>query len=146
MSLELKSMLIRHEGLKLKPYKDTQGILTVGVGRNIEQVGISFDEAMMLLENDISTVTAYADKTFPWFPALNQARQAVLLDMIFNMGIGKVVGFKRFLAAMQASDWPAAKVEMLNSDWAVEVGERADELADMITTGAFSAALADKSP
>ena len=54
----LKDMLIRHEGLKLKPYLCTAGKLTIGVGRNIQDRGITYQEAMMLLENDIRLIKA----------------------------------------------------------------------------------------
>ena len=73
----LHEMLIRHEGLRLKPYRDTVGKLTVGVGRNLDDVGITREEALMLLNNDIAEVRREVKRAFPWFTRLNLVRQNV---------------------------------------------------------------------
>lgn len=136
MSAQLRAMLVRHEGIRLKPYRDTVGKLTIGVGRNIEDRGISSDEAELMLDNDIVDHTREAQR-LACFVKLDPVRQDVLIDMVFNMGLPRVQGFKKFLVALEQGDWLRAKAEMLDSKWASQVGNRAIELAKMIETGAY---------
>ena len=125
----------RHEGLRLHPYRDSVGKLTIGVGRNLDDVGISRDEAMTLLTNDIDAATNSLEQTFPWTLAIDEVRMAVLINMTFNMGVGRLAGFKNFLAACQQGDWTTARAQMLDSVWAEQVGARAQRLALQIETG-----------
>ena len=85
----LKLMLLRHEGLKLKPYQDTVGKVTVGVGRNLDDVGISREEAMFMLDNDIKKAKLGLAHMFPWYLSLDDVRQAVMVDMTFNEWLEK---------------------------------------------------------
>ncbi len=128
---DLRDMLIRHEGLRLKPYLDTQGIVTIGVGRNLESNGISQDEAMMLLEHDIERAEKDA-AGYPWFAGLNVARQNVIVSMLFNLGKDRFAGFGRLIDALEKSDFQKAADEMLSSKWAGQVRNRAVELAIMM--------------
>lgn len=130
--MSLVDQLIRHEGLRLKPYKCPAGKLTIGVGRNLEDVGITEAEARYLLNNDIIRCWGEIHKAFPWSLTLPQAAQDVLCNMCFNLGITKLKSFKHFLEALKAKDYKQAAVEMRNSKWATQVGKRADELADVI--------------
>jgi len=136
MITHLRAMLIRQEALKLKPYRDSVGKLTIGVGRNLDDTGISEAEAYMMLDNDIVTYTTEA-KNLAVFAHLDSVRQDVLVNMVFNMGLPRVQGFKKMLAALEAGDWNVASAEMLDSKWASQVGNRALELAAMIRTGAY---------
>lgn len=129
-------MLIRHEGLRLKPYKDSVGKLTIGVGRNLDDVGISEAEAMFLLDHDIDAARAEAQK-FVWFSKLDNVRQDVIVSMVFNLGMTRLLGFKNTLKAVEAGNWEAAAKGMLDSKWAKQVGKRADELAQMMVTGSY---------
>ena len=131
---DLKQQLIRHEALRLKPYKDSVGKLTIGVGRNLDDVGISEAEAMFLLESDIALVCADLDRVFPWWRQLSEIRQLVLADMAFNVGLPKLKGFRKALQAMQEARWDDAATEMLDSMWARQVGPRALRLAQMMRT------------
>ena len=133
--MTLQDQLIRDEGIRLRPYKDSVGKLTVGVGRNLDDVGISTDEAMLLLRNDITAATNSLEQAFPWTQAMDSVRQSALVNMAFNMGIGGLARFKNFLAACQQGDWAEAKVQMLDSIWAEQVGARAQRLAIQIETG-----------
>lgn len=142
MNLErLKAQLIRHEGCVLHAYQDTETYWTIGVGRLIDQRrggGISEEEAAFLLENDIKKAEA-AVSVYDWYPMLDEVRQAVVVDMVFNMGPGRFAGFKKMLAAIEAKDWKEAAVQMLDSKWAVQVGNRALRLAEMMRSGAYPA-------
>jgi lysozyme len=130
----LKALLVHHEGLKLKPYKDTTGRLTIGVGRNLTDDGITEDEARLLLDNDINEVWHECSTKITGFTALDDTRQHVLMDMVFNMGLGNVMLFTKMLNAIQARDFTLAADEMLQSRWAKQVGDRALDLARMMRT------------
>jgi len=140
----LKSVLIRHEGLKLKPYKDTVGKLTIGVGRNLEDRGISKEEALFMLENDIKIVEEELDRTIPWWRKLDSVRQEVLVNMAFNLGVPKLLRFKKFLKALQEGNYGQASFEMLNSLWAKQVGRRAKELAYAMEKGEYPFEVAEE--
>lgn len=131
---KLQAHLIKEEGLKLKVYPDSLGIPTIGVGRNLRDKGLSASEAMYLLDNDMKEAVTFVAHNLPWWTSLDEVRQLVLVDMVFNLG-GRLLGFKNFLAALQSHDWSKASAEMLNSTWAIQVGGRAKVLARMIETG-----------
>ncbi|OGO93545.1 MAG: hypothetical protein A3F10_05840 [Coxiella sp. RIFCSPHIGHO2_12_FULL_42_15] len=124
----LIKLLIQHEGLRLKPYRDTMGKLTIGVGRNLDDVGISYDEALQLLDNDINNVIQQLN-TLPTFAKLNSARQMALANMTFNLGFHGILKFKNLWAALETGNYVEAAKEVLNSKWAGQVGHRAHELA-----------------
>lgn len=127
----LRALLIDHEGLKLFPYRDTVGKLTIGIGRNLQDTGIAYHEAMYLLESDIARVKQHAN-TFPWFKDLDTERQHVVLDMIFNLGWGNFLEFKRFISALEKKKYVLAAKEMLDSAWAKQLPLRALALSKMM--------------
>lgn len=129
-------MIKKHEGFRAKPYQDSVDKTTIGWGRNLSDDGISVEEASLLLENDIFAHTLDAQK-IPVFVKLDPVRQDVLISMVFNMGLPRVLWFKKMLAALEAGDWDEAAAEMLSSRWSSQVGNRALELAKMIKTGAY---------
>ncbi|HYF56553.1 MAG TPA: glycoside hydrolase family protein [Salinarimonas sp.] len=131
----LTQQLIRHEGLRLKPYRDTEGKLTVGVGRNLDDRGISESEALYLLANDIAIAEKDLDRNAPWWRQLSGPRRQALLNMVFNLGWPRLSGFRSMLAALQTGDYEVAAKEMLDSKWAAQVGNRAKELAGMVRSG-----------
>jgi lysozyme len=134
--MTLREQLCRDEGVRLKPYRDSVGLLTIGVGHNLEAHGISQAVCDLLLTEDIADVEAGVRARLPWAtPArLGEARHAVLLNMSFNLGLGGLLGFKRFLADVEAGEWTMAATEMMNSKWAQQVGARADRLARQMET------------
>lgn len=134
----LRHSLHTHEGVRLKPYTDTKGKWTIGIGRNLTDRGISRIEAEFLLDNDITQSIAEAVAEFPWIEAMSEPRQAVLVEMIFNMGLPKVRGFKNTLKAMQAGEYELAAVGMLSSKWADDVGRRALTLATQMRSGRWA--------
>lgn len=133
--MTLQEQLVRDEGLRLKPYRDTVGKLTIGVGRNLEDVGISHEEAMLLLDHDIARAEADVNVHLPWSRQLGEPRRAVLVNMAFNLGIGGLLRFQRALAAMQQGNYDLAAREMLDSRWAEQVGARATRLARQMREG-----------
>lgn len=127
--------LTRDEGMRLRPYVDTRGKLTIGIGRNLTDRGITRDEAALLLHNDVDTATADLDRNVPWWRALSEARQRALLNIAFNLGWARMSGFERMLAALRSGDYGAAADEALDSAWAQQVGERAVRVAELIRRG-----------
>lgn len=177
--------LVRHEGLRLKPYKCSANSWTIGVGRNLddigisgsealvllkhdiarnkdvrfkptvrfkpaglsnclgyinygrdlETVGISEAEAMMMLRNDIARVKQELKDRVIFYLSLSEKRQEVLINMCFNLGINRLLKFKRMFAAIDRADYPEAGREMLDSRWARQVGNRSKELAEKMRDG-----------
>jgi len=134
----LVSQLQRHEGLRLKPYLDSVGKLTIGYGRNLDANGISHDEADYLLGNDIERAHADLVRSLPWFSSLDSTRQAAMVNLCFNLGLTRLLGFEHALRAMSLQRYEDAADEFLDSKWARQVGQRAVELAGMIRTGAWA--------
>lgn len=132
---QLKEELKRDEGLRLKPYKCTAGKLTIGIGRNLDDRGITEAEAEQLLMNDIMSIMNDLDMGFPSWKALSEVRQRAIINMVFNMGLKRFLGFKLMLNAIRAKDFKKAAEEALNSAWAQQVGERAMRIARMIENG-----------
>lgn len=128
----LHTALIRDEGLRLKPYKDTTGHLTIGVGHNLDAKGITLAQAMEWLDEDMDQAESEMLKWIPWAASLSEPRQGVLINMIFNMGIYNVLEFKRTLAHVQAGRFAEAAKGMLDSKWAEQVGNRAIRLAKVM--------------
>ena len=131
-----KQMLKRHEGLSLTVYECTAGKKTIGYGRNLEDRGITEREAEELLDNDIEAVEAQLRNSFDFYTRLSDHRKAVLIDLTFNIGLGGVKGFKNMLAALNRQDYTEAKYQLLDSRYARQVPNRAQELADLLEEGA----------
>jgi len=132
---QLKRQLIDHEGLKLKPYKCTSDKLTIGVGRNLEARGITEEEALLMLDNDIVYFEEQLRRRFQNFRDITPCRQAVLVNMAFNLGVNGLLKFKNMLIALINEDFDEAAAQLLNSRYAEQVGKRAHELADQLQTG-----------
>ena len=132
--MNVVDILRRDEGLRLKPYQCTAGKLTIGYGRNLEDRGITREEAEYLLRNDIAEVERDAHK-FPWYAGLDEARKAVVLSMLFNLGPSRFRGFANTIKDIAAGDYVSASRRLLQSLWARQVGARAVRLAQMMRTG-----------
>ena len=122
------------EGLRLKPYRCTAGKLTIGYGRNLDDVGITKEEAELLLKNDLEKAEKDAEK-FPVYAKLNQARKDVLIEMVFNLGYSRLSNFKKMFAALEKGDYDEAANQMLDSSWHTQVGKRAERLAYFMRIG-----------
>ena len=152
---KLEAELTRDEDLRLKTYRCTAGKLSIGIGRNLDDVGISAAEtqalgitkasciargitraqASALFGNDIAGCERALDRCLAWWRTLNPVRQRVLLNMCFNMGIGTLLTFKNTLEFMRTGKFGAAAEGMLASRWRRQVGARALRLAEMMRTG-----------
>ena len=135
--MTLRDQLIRDEGKRLTPYRDTIGCLTIGVGHNLDAHGISDEVCDLLLTDDIARVEAGLRVRLPWATPdrLGEARYGVLANMGFNLGVAGLMRFRLMLAAVEAGDWTEAAKEMLDSEWARQVGDRAERLAEQMRTG-----------
>jgi lysozyme len=150
--------LIKHEGLKLQVYQDTLGINTIGIGRNLEDRGITKQEldeldipnidhvyeygiteadAVYLATNDVQIVEEELVRAHPCVDRLDSVRQLIVMDMAFNMGVPRLCKFKNMWNAIHDEDYPTAAKEMLDSRWATQVKGRATKLANAMHNGEF---------
>lgn len=136
--------LKRDEGVRAQCYQDTEGLWTIGVGRLIDpshpSSGLTDDEIDYLLSNDIERVEKQLEKRFRWFKDLDDARQYVLLQMCFNLGITRLSKFVRMLSHMERGDFESAAIEQERSKWFKQVGKRAERLQAVMRTGDLSQA------
>ncbi len=138
MTPYLSADIERDEGCKLTAYKDTLGIWTIGVGHAHVEPGTVWTQAQAddQLGKDIAAVCHGLDEDLPWWRSLDDARQDVLVNMAFNMGVNGLLTFRQALASIQVGDYARGAQAMLASRWAGQVGDRAKRLADQMRTGA----------
>ena len=150
--------LIAHEGLRLQVYQDTLGIDTIGIGRNLEDRGITDEEldwmdmpsmdavyehgiseadAMYLAQNDVQIVEEELLRAHPCVEDLDAVRQLVVMDMAFNMGVPRLRKFKKMWNAIHENKFDVAAKEMLDSRWATQVKSRAVKLSNAMHNGEF---------
>lgn len=144
--------LIQNEGIKFKPYKCPAGYLTIGVGRNLElnplsesekeiikdvMSGITKEQAFMLLRNDVCSVCKDLDNKLPWWRNLDPERQYVMIDLCFNMGITKLLGFKNTLGYIAQGNYKQASENLLKSKYAEQVKGRARRNANCLRSGKY---------
>jgi len=155
---DLIDKLVVSEGLRLQVYKDTLGIDTIGIGRNLEDRGVTKEEldwmdipsidtiyemgiteadAVYLATNDVQIVEEELVRAHPCVDSLDAVRQLIVIDMAFNMGVPRLNKFKNMWAAIHVEDYPTAAKEMLNSRWASQVKGRATKLANAMHNGEF---------
>lgn len=127
--------LMVDEGFRGRSYRDAVGVLTIGYGRNLEANPLTTDEAQYLLEHDVDRAIRVVRQSLPWTARLDAVRQSVLVNMAFNLGMVKLLGFRRMLEAAKSGDFETAADEMLDSTWAQQVGHRAQRLAQQMRTG-----------
>ena len=135
--MRLMKRLMRHltwaEGVKMFPYTDTMGFLTIGVGRNLSRNGLRPDEVSLLLQNDASEALKQASELDFW-DSLSETRRLIVADMIFNLGLAGFSTFKKFQAALRSEDYAVAADEMVDSDWYIQTGRRAKKLVEAMRT------------
>lgn len=121
---KLRAELVEDEGSRSRAYTDTRGNVTVGIGRNLTGKGLSMGEIDFLYINDVSDCCTSLDTNVGWWRDLADAQQRVMLNLCFNMGWQGLNEFKNFLYYMQRHEFSNAAVELQNSDWWHEIGER----------------------
>lgn len=139
--MDLKSQLLRDEGVVRHAYEDSLGFTTIGVGRLIDARrggGLRDSEIDFLLHNDIEEKTAQVLAALPWASKLNEPRFAVLVNMAFQMGIGGLLKFKRALGSIEDGQYSEAAMEMLDSAWAKQTPARAHRMAKQMETGEWT--------
>lgn len=134
---KLAAQLEIDEAKRALMYLDSVGKWTGGIGRNLSDRPFSEDEIALMLRNDIEDTETDLDRALPWWRELTEARQNVLANMCFNLGIKRLLGFVKTLDLIRAGRYDAAALEMLNSKWAKQVGKRADRLAATMRKGEF---------
>lgn len=142
---KLRAELTRDEDDVPWAYQDSEGYWTIGIGHLIDKrKGGQLSERIrkLVFEEDIARVVADLDRYLPWWRTLSDARQRVLINMTFNLGIGTatpprkgLLAFQSTLAAIKSGNWDRAASGMLNSLWARQVGKRAERLAKMMRDG-----------
>lgn len=140
---KLEAQLTRQEDRRTRPYLDTVGKITWGVGRNVSDRDWSPDELVLVnqlidlcLANDI-TIADTLSRAYPWYASLSDARQNVVANLMFNMGPNTFAQFHHFHTAMAAGDWPAAAQSLRDSKWHGQVGHRAVELEQQLLDDAL---------
>ena len=131
---KLKELLTRHESYKQFAYTDTTGNLTIGIGRNLSDRGISTTEALQLLDEDILYFSGKLSHHLNFFNKLSEHRKIALIDMCFNLGVNGFLKFTKMILALEAHDYERAADEMRASKWHEQVGERATCLENIIRT------------
>ena len=142
----LTAMLVKDEDRRSHAYDDAtgktlktgdtlQGILTIGVGYNLQERGLPPDIVELLFDRALTEAIQQCIDHIDGFRVLDEVRQHVLVNMCFNLGLTRLKKFEKMFAAIERRDWNAAAAEMLDSRWAKQVGSRAVELARMMRTG-----------
>ncbi len=134
MKAKLRHLLIVHEGYRQTIYHDSMGIPSIGIGRNLETRGVLPTEIDMMCDNDMQYFYNHLSEKFPWFLKLNDARQIALIDLCF-MGFKKFCSFVKMIAYLEQDDYDNAAIELLDSNYAKQVGKRAIDLAAIIKLG-----------
>ena len=153
---QLASMISNHEGgLIEKPYRDSRGLWTIGIGFNLEdpnannvlaqagikskakdiisgKVKLSPQQLQRLFNHSLEIAFNDARKFLPNFDELPSEKKMVVVDMAYNMGYPVLSQFKRFQKALINKDYNEAKKEMKNSRWYNQVKSRGEELVEMM--------------
>ena len=135
--------LRRDECVRYKPYLDTEGHPTVGVGHNLDahplpsgtEYPLTDAQVDSILIDDLTHTFSCLDKHIGWWRTLTYARQRALVNMCFNMGINSLLEFHHTLGCITSGDYEGAAEAMLASRWAAQVGDRSVRLADMMEAG-----------
>lgn len=145
--------LERDEGYRAEPYRDSLGIWTFAIGRNLEAnpltgaewkalldageitVHISRAGAMRLLGPSVRDIEIRCASIFPWWRECDEVRRDAIANLAYNIGFTRLAGFRHMLAAMQARDYERAADELADSRWYTQVGERGPRLVEQLRTG-----------
>lgn len=131
----LRDQLINEEGIRFTPYTDTRGKVTIGVGHNLTDNGISQSVMYAILQEDINEVISDLDMNIPFWKNMDEVRQRALADVCFNIGIVQFLNFHKMISALVSQDYVAAAYELKTSAWYGEVGARGPKLVNMLLLG-----------
>ena len=134
----MRADLTLDEGERLKPYKDQFGNISIGRGRNLTGVGISKAEMEMMYTDDASVAEATAMIVFTDFWNYSDVRKAALANLCFNLGQEKMETFTNFIAFVKAQYWEGAASDLLGTQYAKEVPERASRRAAQLRSGCWT--------
>lgn len=126
-----RASLKTDEGLRLKVYRCTADKNSIGYGRNLDDKGITLEEAELMLDNDIAECVQDL-ATFHWWNNLTDVRQAALINLRFNLGPARFRGFKMMIKALEMGDYTEAAYQVMNSNYAKQVGRRAERVAEAL--------------
>ena len=132
MTETLEQRITRHEGLRLKPYVDTVGKITIGIGHNLTDNGLTLAQVEDIFQSDVHEAQQDLQRVLPWVASLTSIRQEVFVELVFNLGITDLSQFHVFLNLAQAGNWDAASADLLTTKWSRQVKSRAVELAHLL--------------
>lgn len=132
--MDIFEQLRRDEGSRNFPYGDTIGKLTIGVGHNLTDKGLTADQIQIILQDDVSEIQVSLS-ALSWYAGMDGVRQAVIVNMAFNMGTIGLLNFHKMIGWIYVGKYDEAAAEMLRSKWAGEVGARAERLSKQLATG-----------
>ena len=133
--MTLREQLIREEGHRGDPYRDSRGFLTIGVGWNLDAHNLPDEVIDLMLTISIARVQTGLRARIPWYLGLDEPRRAVLESMAFQMGVGGLMSFRKMLAAVQVGNWREAGAEILDSNLRTQTPERTGRYAEQLITG-----------
>jgi len=129
---KLLDMIMRNEGLRLFPYRCTEGKLTIGYGHNLDSKGISENMALQMLKDDIGDAIKDLYIVFDEFYKFTSNRQCALIDMMFNIGLPAFKKFKKMIQAINEGDWEQAALQAEKSKWYGQVGDRSERIVKLM--------------
>ena len=133
---QLKKEIQFDEGKDLKPYRDPTGHITIGIGRNLDNTGISEEECALMFKNDIERVMQSLDRALPWWTTLPDPVARGLCNMTFNLGLGGVLQFKTTLGFLRAHEFEEAAASVMHSLAARQLPNRYGRIAALFKQGA----------
>lgn len=132
---QITQQIIRDEGFQGKPYVDTRGKTTIAYGLNLDDAPLTPEEGAMITEVRLLDLHEKLAASLPWIIRLDEAREGVLLNMAYQLGLGGLLGFRRTLSYVEQGDYALASAEMLDSNWAEQTPTRARRLSEQMRTG-----------
>jgi len=135
ISVKALDLIEKNEGYRQFTYDCSAGKKTIGIGFNLDDVGLSLEESQVILGMRLNKIDSILDSSINIYHALNDERQAALCDMAYQMGVKGLLSFKRSIELLEKEEWNAAANEMLNSRWAKQTPNRAIRITNIIRTG-----------
>jgi lysozyme len=132
---KLQKLLLKEEGFIARPYRDSKGNLTIGIGWNLDARPMTQEQGLSICGQQVQEVENELIQALDCYYKLDDVRRAVLLDMAFQLGVTGLLTFKDMIALVAEGAYVNASLQMLSSDWGREFKTRANNLAIMMRTG-----------